>query len=123
MTVQMELWQLVMLLLAFFSFTGAVGKLLLDQFEKRLGERFAAQAAAQQVAAQALTEALRAHLVEERKSSGKLDDLEKDFLRWQAELPEKYVRRDDYIRGQTVIEAKLDALYDKLELVQLKGAR
>ncbi|EEY9341574.1 TAPT1 family protein, partial [Escherichia coli] len=27
-------------------------------------------------------------------------------------------RREDYIRGQTVIEAKLDALYNKLEVVQ-----
>ena len=26
--------------------------------------------------------------------------------------------REDYIRGQTVIEAKLDALYNKLEVVQ-----
>ena len=38
--------------------------------------------------------------------------------RFQAELPVQYVRREDYIRGQTVIEAKLDALYNKLEVVQ-----
>ena len=39
-------------------------------------------------------------------------------MRFKADLPLNYVRREDYIRGQTVIEAKLDALYNKLEVVQ-----
>ncbi|MCN2262768.1 hypothetical protein MLL02_26285, partial [Escherichia coli] len=30
------------------------------------------------------------------------------FMRFKADLPLNYVRREDYIRGQTVIEAKLD---------------
>ncbi len=42
----------------------------------------------------------------------------KEFMRFKADLPLNYVRREDYIRGQTVIEAKLDALYNKLEVVQ-----
>ena len=49
--------------------------------------------------------------------------LERDFLKWQAELPVHYVRREDYVRGQSVIEAKLDALFSKLEVVQIKGAQ
>ncbi len=48
---------------------------------------------------------------------------EKEFLTFQRDLPVLYVRREDYIRGQTVIEAKLDALYSKLETVQLQGAK
>ncbi len=36
-------------------------------------------------------------------------------MRFKADLPLNYVRREDYIRGQTVIEAKLDALDNKLE--------
>jgi hypothetical protein len=41
-------------------------------------------------------------------------------MRFKADLPLNYVRREDYIRGQTVIEAKLDALYNKLEVVQYR---
>ena len=47
-----------------------------------------------------------------------MGELEKEFMRFKADLPLNYVRREDYIRGQTVIEAKLDALYNKLEVVQ-----
>lgn len=75
-------------------------KLLLSQMEKRLGERFATQ----------------------EKEIAKLAELERDFLRFQAELPMQYVHRQDYVRNQTVIEAKLDGLRDKLEVVQMKGA-
>lgn len=75
-------------------------KLLLSQMEKRLGERFATQ----------------------DKEIAKLAELERDFLRFQAELPMQYVHRQDYVRNQTVIEAKLDGLRDKLEVVQMKGA-
>ena len=48
--------------------------------------------------------------------------LERDFLNWKADMPIHYVRREDYVRGQVIIEAKLDALYNKLEVVHLKGA-
>jgi hypothetical protein len=49
--------------------------------------------------------------------------LERDFLRMQAELPLHYVRREDYIRGQSVIEAKLDGLGTKLENAQLRSLK
>jgi hypothetical protein len=42
-------------------------------------------------------------------------EVEKDLLRLRAELPVDYVRREDWIRNQTVIEAKLDGLATKLE--------
>lgn len=47
--------------------------------------------------------------------------IEKEFLHFKAELPNQYVRREDYIRNQTVIESKLDALALKIENWQLKG--
>ena len=62
------------------------------------------------------------HLDEERRETDLLRNIEREFLRFQAELPLQYVRREDYVRGQSVIEAKLDALYNKLEVVQMKGA-
>ena len=40
----------------------------------------------------------------------------------KADLPLHYVRREDYIRGQSLIEAKLDALGNKLDVMQLRAA-
>lgn len=58
-----------------------------------------------------------------REETGQWQRVERDLLKLQADLPLQYVRREDYIRGQSVIEAKLDALYSKLETVQIKGAQ
>lgn len=119
--ISIELWQMITLLLAFFGCVAGFGKVLLAQSEKRLQERFSAldqQRAEGQVA---LRETIDRHLADGRRAADALAALERDFLRWQAELPIHYVRREDYVRGQSVIEAKLDALYNKLEVVQLKG--
>lgn len=112
MSIQIEFWQLVTLLLAFFGFVAAAAKVLFDQIEKRIGERFTA-----------LNTSLDKHLEEERKNGAAIQDLERDFLKWQADLPVHYVRREDYVRGQSVIEAKLDAVFSELKLVQIKGAK
>ncbi len=100
-SVQLEFWHLVLLLLAFFGLIGGFGKVLLDQFEKRLDTRFSG--------------------LEDGHS--KALDVERQLLRLRAELPLDYVRREDYIRGQSIIEAKLDGLAVKIENAQLKGVR
>lgn len=46
--------------------------------------------------------------------------LEREFLVFQRDLPLNYVRREDYVRNQSVIESKLDALAVRLENWQLK---
>lgn len=46
--------------------------------------------------------------------------IERELLTFKADLPLNYVRREDYVRNQSVIEAKLDALALKLENWQLK---
>lgn len=123
MTVQVDFWQLVLLLVAFFGCVGGFGKLLLGQMDKNLDEKFKAQEAARQAGAQALRETIERYTAQGEATAAQLQKLERDFLNWKAEVPIQYVRREDYIRGQAVIEAKLDSLYSKLELMQLKGAR
>lgn len=103
MKLELELWQAILLLIAFFGMVGGFGKLLLDRIDKQLDERFKAQATLLQ------------------GNTDKVTQLEREFLTWRADLPLHYVRREDYVRGQSVIEAKLDALYNKLEVVQMKG--
>ena len=41
--------------------------------------------------------------------------LETDFLKWRAVLPLEYVRKEDAIRQEVVINAKLDALAIKMD--------
>ncbi len=122
MTVSLELWQVITLLLAFFGSVAGFGKILVEQFEKRQAERFDAHDKARAEGQRAMREIFDQHLNEERRNANALQALERDFLRWQADLPVQYVRREDYVRGQVIIEAKLDALYNKIEIVQLKGA-
>ena len=57
-----------------------------------------------------------------REEAAQWQRVERDLLKMQAEMPLHYVRREDYIRGQSVIEAKLDALGSKLEAAQLRAA-
>ncbi|EJA4342573.1 hypothetical protein MVR30_003916 [Escherichia coli] len=100
MTLQVEFWTVVGFLLTFMSFVGGMAKWLFNKAEERQAARFAS-----------LEQSLQ-------QSASSWGELEKELMRFKADLPLNYVRREDYIRGQTVIEAKLDALYNKLEVVQ-----
>jgi hypothetical protein len=98
MPVQLELWHLILLLTMFFGVIGTFGKILLAQFEKRLDERFKGF----------------------EDGATKALDVERQLLMLRADLPLQYVRREDYVRNQTVIEAKLDSVALKIENWQLK---
>jgi cobalamin biosynthesis Co2+ chelatase CbiK len=116
MQVQIEFWQLVggvvAVVVMFASVMWLFGTILVKQFKTQLDQRF--------VTIQAdLTK--RAN--EDAEVAKQLRQFEKDFSAFQISLPLHYVRREDYIRGQTVIESKLDALYSKLEVVQIQGAK
>lgn len=118
MLIQIELWHLITLLLAFFGCVGAFGKILLAQFEKRQDQRFKAQEESRRQAQEHWDQ--RFSTLE--RDASQWVRLERDFLEWKADLPMTYVMRDDYVRNQTVIEAKLDAVALRIENIQLKGA-
>lgn len=120
-TVQVELWQLVLLLIAFFGACAGGGKVLLDQTQRHLDERFLVQEAARSANHNQLSTRLDGIESSNRQEANEWQRVERDFLRFQADLPLQYVRREDYIRGQSVIEAKLDGLASKLENAQLRG--
>lgn len=126
MTVQIELWALLTsigtLTLLFIGGVWTFAILLGGQIDRRLEEKFKAQEKAREEGAKSLREHIDRHIAEGERTASQVTNLERDFLKWQADLPVHYVRREDYVRGQTVIEAKLDALYNKLEVVQIKGA-
>lgn len=127
MTVQIELWALLTFLVGLFiSFIGCVfgfAKVLGGQIDRRLDEKFKAQDAAREAGSKSLRETLQQHLEQEKRTAEQITALEREFLTWKGELPLHYVRREDYVRGQTVLEAKLDAVFSELKLVQIKGAK
>ena len=120
---QMDLSTAIGLLGVFATIITGLVKLLLAQFEKRLGERFAAQDEARKAATKHWEESFAKVLDRQEKDAQALAQLERSFLKFQAELPVNYVRREDWVRGQSVIEAKLDGLALKFENILLKGAR
>ncbi len=123
MTVQLEMREIIVLLLAFLGFAFAAGRLLLTQIDRRLDGRFAAMEEARR-SGQSHWDSQFATLSEQnqREAAG-WQRLERDFLGWKAELPIQYVRREDYVRNQTVIEAKLDQLRLSIENQYLKGLK
>jgi hypothetical protein len=123
MMVQVELWQLVTLLLAFLGFLFAAGRLLLSQIDRRLSDRFTAMEKAREEGGKHWDERFTRLQDQAQRDAQNVAELERTFLRFQAELAVQYVRREDYVRGQSVIEAKLDSLYSKLEVIQTKGVK
>ena len=108
MQVQIEFWQLVMALAGLVaSFAGVVwlfGTILVRQFKAQLDQRFTLISS------------------KDAEVTKQLRQFEKDFSEFQIAAPTRFVLRDDYIRGQSVLEAKQDALFNKMEVVRLEIA-
>jgi hypothetical protein len=109
-TLQLDLGQWAALLMAFLAFLVGVGKLLMNQFERRITDQF-----------QAVQDSLREHVEEERRSLEQIQRLEREFLQWQAKLPLEYVQRGDFVRITAGIETKIDGLGLKIENALLRG--
>ncbi|KAA6167184.1 hypothetical protein [Pseudomonas veronii] len=100
-TFEMPVWQMISIAVTILGAFVGVMKMLLVQMERRLDQRFA--------------------IVD--KDSERLRQVEIGLERLRGEMPLNYVRREDWVRNQSIIEAKLDGLALKLENVQLKGLR
>ncbi|GKT21675.1 hypothetical protein [Acidovorax sp. SUPP3334] len=121
MTISVDFWHLVGLLIGFLSFCSAAAYMFLNLVQKNLDERFATQEGARTAQHKQLTDRLDGIEQVNREETLQWQRVEREMLKQFAELPMKYVMRDDYIRGQSIIEAKLDGLAGKLENAQLRG--
>lgn len=125
MSLSIDLWQLLgalgSLLTLFLGFLFAGGKVLVQQFEKRLDARFVGQAQAQMNAQTHMDS--RFTSLENAMAKGNEESLriERELMTLKAELPNSYVRREDYIRNQSVIESKIDGLAIRIENAILRG--
>lgn len=88
---------------------------LLKRWEERFKEWLAADKAQRVLTEQHIKELVRSIDGHNKRLDTDVQKLQRDLLVLRAELPEKYVRREDYVRGQSIIESKLDALAVRLE--------
>ena len=91
MTIQVDFWHLVGMLLSFIGVLATFGKILLSQIDHRIDEQ-----------------------------SGRFLQLEKDFIEHKTKMPLEYQRREDAIRFETVLNAKLDNIYKRVEQIRDK---
>lgn len=129
MTVSIDLWQLVCgLLAALVVLVGGfwtIGHLLFSRFETHVKEQIAtiqAEAAGWQKVEKNLL-VLNERITTIQAEATAWHKVEKDLLTLKAELPLSYVRREDYTRQYTIIDAKLDRIASELKLVQIEGAQ
>lgn len=112
--ITIDLWVLLTyfagLLAAFFAACAAAGRLLLGQFQRHMDARFVV-----------IDEKLAAIDAANKAEMAQWKQVERDLMLLKADLPLNYVRREDYTRGQSIIEAKLDGLASKIEAAQLRG--
>ena len=123
MTVQIELWHLVLLALSVLGGFWALAKVIGSQFREHIDDRFAAQERARGENHTQLATRLDRFEAANLQEASEWQRVERDLLKFQASMPLEYVRREDYIRGQSVIEAKLDGLGTKLENAQLRALK
>lgn len=121
--VQLEIWHLVLLLAMFVSVVWTAGRLLLGQIDKRLDTRFDGMEQARLQNTVHWDSKFKALLDDQQRSADSWRNLERDFFKFRGDLPLEYVRREDFIRNQSVIEAKLDAVALHIQNLQLKGVR
>jgi hypothetical protein len=95
-------------------------KTLIGQFEKRLNEKFQTideQRTTEQKYLDNQFKQLDQARIEEVKS---WQHIEREIMQMKVDLPNTYVRRDDYIRNQSVIESKIDGLAIRIENALLR---
>ena len=109
------------LLITLGSIIFAAGRMLVNQFDRRLNERFTALDVSR-VDSQNHWDAKFAAL--ERSTAMDAEEwrrIEREFMRFQASLPLEYQRREDAIRDQSRIESKLDGLAHLIQRLQNHG--
>ncbi len=121
MDVHFELWQLITLLITFLGAAAGAGKLILSQSLWALDSRFLGMEISAKERKERLGNRLDSLEAMMREDAENWRNVERDLLQLKADMPLQYVRREDYIRGQSVIEAKLDSVAGKLENWQLRS--
>jgi hypothetical protein len=105
---ELELWHLFSIVVTLLGAYWALVALIVKQFNAGLTTRF-------RTLEEARTEAnSRANERFDRIESSQ-KNLDRDLLMLKAELPDKYVRREDAIRSEMTLHAKFDGLAARID--------
>lgn len=122
------LWAMFGLLSVFGTLVAALVRWSIKQFEARLAATHQAQADQSAHLSKQIDDMAKKREELIGKFRGRFEEVEKrqraherEFMELKVELSRDYVRREDFVRNQTVIEAKIDGLASKLEVYQLRG--
>ena len=123
--ITVDIWQLLgvlgTLMGMMLSIMITASKALIKQFEKRLDEKFSSMDASRSAVQQHWDNqfaSLEKSAIDETKGWQRL---EQKMMQMQVDLSKDYVRRDDYIRNQSVIESKIDGLAIRIENAYLRN--
>lgn len=123
MNVTLEIWQFILLIIAFLGAMAAVGKLLLEQVLVRMDDKFKAQGEAAIGFQSSLSKRLDGLEQSSRAEREQWQRIERELLTLKADLPVHYVRREDYVQTVAVLMAKLDTLAMRIENILLRNAK
>tara|TARA_R110002051_G_scaffold183589_1_gene253132 strand:- start:24013 stop:24330 length:318 start_codon:yes stop_codon:yes gene_type:complete len=104
MILELEAYQVIGILLTIAGSVWGAGKAFFARFDAALRERD-----------DSLEQAITNLSEQMQKQTDEVRKVEKDLLLLKAELPEKYLPRADFNRTFTVVEAKLDRLYELIK--------
>lgn len=103
-----ELWHLILLLLAFFGACAGFFKVVLAQMQREQDERL--RALSESIKSNHVHLAARLDGIEStaREDAQHWQRLEREVLNLKAELPLHYVRRDDFVQAIGSISTRID---------------
>lgn len=113
MTFELNVGNLIAIAVGFVGALWALLKILAVQYETSLETRF-----------KTLNESMGAIKNAQAREQEITQGLERQLLRFQAELPRDYVRRDDFVRVVATFETKIDNMALRVEraLLQSRGS-
>ena len=127
MTIEFNLSNIIIVFIASISGLWALMKIIGMQFKREINRDLQEHFKLQDVSSSARNSQINTRLdgldSAVKVDAGQWQRVERELLHLKAELPIHYVRREDYIRGQSVLEAKLDGLALKLDIAQLRSVQ
>lgn len=112
MTLQLELWHVITLVITLVGAFFGLFRLLMSQQLAHIDTAFAGQNSRLEKIEQA-----------NREEATNWQRAERELLTLKAELPLNYVRREDYVQAVATIMAKLDAMSMRFENILLRGQK
>lgn len=89
-------------------------------WNKQLDERFKNMEQARKEATKQWDARFNELMLLRNQEREEIRGVERNLMQLRAELPREYMRREDHVRFETVITARLDALYSELKLIGIR---